>query len=63
MHFIPHFEMSYIKERYGLNSSDFPESNKKYLQSLSLPFYPSMSEDDSDYVIETVIKLAKLNRR
>lgn len=63
MHFIPHFEMSYIKERYGLNSSDFPESNKKYLQSLSLPFYPSMSEDDSDYVIEKVIKLAKLNRR
>ena len=63
MHFIPHFEMSYIKERYGLNSFDFPESNKKYLQSLSLPFYPSMSEDDSDYVIETVIKLAKLNRR
>lgn len=63
MHFIPHFEMSYIKERYGLNSSDFSESNKKYLQSLSLPFYPSMSEDDSDYVIETVIKLAKLNRR
>ena len=55
--------MSYIKERYGLNSSDFPESNKKYLQSLSLPFYPSMSEDDSDYVIEKVIKLAKLNRR
>ena len=63
MHFIPHFEMSYIKERYGLNSSDFPESNKKYLQSLSLPFYPSMSEGDADYVIETVIKLAKLNRR
>ncbi|MGI5063259.1 DegT/DnrJ/EryC1/StrS aminotransferase family protein [Treponema denticola] len=63
MHFIPHFEMSYIKERYGLNSFDFPESNKKYLQSLSLPFYPSMSEDDSDYVIEKVIKLAKLNRR
>ncbi|UTC67205.1 MULTISPECIES: DegT/DnrJ/EryC1/StrS aminotransferase family protein [unclassified Treponema] len=63
MHFIPHFEMTYIKERYGLNSSDFPESNKKYLQSLSLPLYPSMSEDDSDYVIETVIKLAKLNRR
>ncbi|UTC64196.1 DegT/DnrJ/EryC1/StrS aminotransferase family protein [Treponema sp. OMZ 788] len=63
VHFIPHFEMSYIKERYGLDSSDFPESNKKYLQSLSLPFYPSMSEEDSDYVIETIIKLAKLNRR
>ena len=63
MHFIPHFEMSYIKERYGLNSSDFPESNKKYLQSLSLPFYPSMVDEDIDYVVETVINLAKLNRR
>jgi len=63
MHFIPHFEMSYIKEKYGLNSSDFPESNKKYLQSLSLPFYPSMVDEDIDYVVETVINLAKLNRR
>lgn len=63
MHFIPHFEMTYIKNRYGLSSRDFPESAAKYAQSISLPFYPSMSEEDTDYVIETVIKTGERFKR
>lgn len=63
MHFIPHFEMTFIKDRYKLKESDFPECNTKYMQSFSLPFYPSMSDDDVDYVIKTVIKTGEENRR
>lgn len=59
MHFIPHFEMTYIKNRYRLDRKDFPESYLKYSQSLSLPFYPAMSENDSSYVISTVLKTAE----
>ncbi|WP_024468522.1 DegT/DnrJ/EryC1/StrS family aminotransferase [Treponema pedis] len=63
MHFIPHFEMTYIKKRYGLNGADFPESRLKYEQSLSLPFYPSMSNEDIEYVTDTVLKIGEANKR
>ncbi len=63
VHFIPHFEMTYIKKRYNLDKKDFPESYLKYSQSLSLPFYPSMSESDSGYVINTVLKTAEKYKR
>ncbi|WP_038108902.1 DegT/DnrJ/EryC1/StrS family aminotransferase, partial [Treponema pedis] len=61
--FIPHFEMTYIKKRYGLNGADFPESRLKYEQSLSLPFYPSMSNEDIEYVTDTVLKIGEANKR
>ncbi len=63
VHFIPHFEMTYIKNRYGLNRSDFPESYLKYMQSISLPFYPAMTDADIDYVIGTVLKIGEAYRR
>ncbi len=63
MHFIPHFKMSYMKNRYNLKDEDFPESNLKYMQSLSLPFFPAMQDEDINYVIETVIKTGEENKR
>lgn len=63
MHFIPHFEMTYIKNRYNLCNNDFPETYSKYIQSISLPFYPDMPEDYSDYVIETILKTVNKFKR
>ncbi len=63
VHFIPHFKMSYFKNRYNLNDSDFPESNLKFLQSLSLPFFPSMTDEQVDYVIDAVIKTGEENKK
>ncbi len=63
MHFIPHFKMSYMQKKYGLKAEDFPETNIKYMQSLSLPFFPSMTDEDVDYVIDTVIKTGEENKR
>lgn len=63
MHFIPHFEMTYIKNRYNLCNNNFPETYSKYIQSISLPFYPDMPEDYSDYVIETILKTVNKFKR
>lgn len=63
MHFIPHFEMTFIKKRYGIGAKDFPEAFKKYKETISLPFYPSMTQEEIDYVIQTIIETGEANKR
>lgn len=59
VHFIPHFKLSFLKERYNLSAQDFPNAAAHYSESISLPFWPDMSDDDVQYVIDTVINTAK----
>ena len=63
VHFIPHFELTFLKERYGLRAQDFPNAAAHYAQSISLPFWPDMSDEDVQYVIDTVIDTAKKFRK
>jgi len=63
VHFIPHFELTFLKERYGLCAQDFPNAAALYAQSISLPFWPDMTDEDVQYVIDTVIDTAKKFRR
>ena len=63
VHFIPHFEMTFLKERYGLRAQDFPNAVAHYAQSISLPFWPDMTDEDVQYVIDTVIDTAKKFRK
>lgn len=59
VHFIPHFEFTFLKERYALRAEDFPNAAAHYAESISLPFWPDMSDEDVQYVIDTVIATAK----
>ena len=63
VHFIPHFEMTYFKKRYDLDRKDFPEASQRYKTTISLPFWPGMSEAQIYRVIETVIQTAKNNSK
>ena len=63
VHFIPHFEFSFIKKKYNIDRSAFPESYKKFSETISLPFYPYMKDDDVEYVIQNVLDIIKENRR
>lgn len=63
VHFIPHFELTFLKKRYALRAQDFPNAAAHYAQSISLPFWPDMSDEDVQYVIDTVIDTAKKFRR
>ena len=57
VHFIPVHKHPYYKERYGYRESDYPVANRVFEQSLSLPIYPDMSEEEVEYVIENVVEL------
>lgn len=62
MHFIPHFELTYFRERYGLAAADFPNAHRRYLTTVSLPFWPGMTEAAADRVIDTVREAAGRHR-
>ena len=59
VHFIPHFELTFLRERYRLRAQDFPNAAALYAHSISLPFWPDMTDEDVAYVIDTVIATAK----
>lgn len=63
MHFIPHFELTYFRKRYGLSASDFPNANRRYRTTISLPFWPDMGDSAATRVIETVIAVAARHRK
>jgi dTDP-4-amino-4,6-dideoxygalactose transaminase len=48
IHHHPHYRV------YGWRPGDFPHAEYYYERTLSLPLYPSMTDDDVDYVIEAV---------
>lgn len=59
VHFIPHFEFTYIKEQLGVQAKDFPQAAAKYANTITLPFWPDMSDENIAYVIDTVIQTGK----
>lgn len=61
MHFIPHYRLSYLKKMYGLRAQDFPHAKKQFENTITLPLWPDMSQEDIDRVISTVIDTGKQN--
>ncbi|QNK39919.1 DegT/DnrJ/EryC1/StrS family aminotransferase [Caproicibacter fermentans] len=54
VHFIPVTSMSYYQKRYGFKKEDFPNTEKNYERIISLPLYPSLSDEETDYIIDAV---------
>jgi len=53
VHYIPiHLQPWYAK--LGFKPGDFPASESYYKRALTIPLYPSMSEDEQDYVVKSL---------
>lgn len=57
VHFIPIHKHPFYQKKYGFNSGDYPVSNSVFDKSLSLPIYPSMNDEDVEYIIKSVLGL------
>lgn len=53
VHYIPMHIQPYFRT-LGFNPGDFPEAEKYYENTISLPMFPGLSEKDQDYVIDTL---------
>jgi len=63
VYYIPLYEFSYYKNKYQLNSKDFPIADDIYKHMISIPMYPAMTKEDVEYVIETISNLIIENRK
>ena len=62
VHFIPIFHFTYWKELYpDFTAKNYPNAETQYSQTISIPLYPDMPQEQVDYVINTVIKLGTEN--
>lgn len=62
VHFIPIFHFTYWKELYpDFTAKNYPNAENQYSQTISIPLYPDMPQEQVDYVINTVIKIGTEN--
>ena len=59
LHYIPIHLLSYYKNKYSLKVNDFPNALKAYQQVLSLPIYHSLSDEEVQYICNTVKEISK----
>ena len=53
VHYIPVHWMPYYQQR-GWKAGDFPHAEHYYQRCLSLPMYPTLTEEEQEYVVEMV---------
>jgi len=56
LHYIPVHTQPYY-QKLGFNWGDFPNSENYYKKAISLPMFPTLTEDEQSYAIEIVKKL------
>ena len=55
VHYIPLHIMAYYKKRYGYKPQDFPNALERFRRTVSIPLYPSLTEEEIRYIIDKVI--------
>ena len=54
VHYKPINMLSYYKENYKLNQSDFSNANYLFSSIISLPIYPLMIDSEVDYIVDSI---------
>lgn len=63
VHFIPIFHFTYWKELYpDFTAENFPNAERQYNRTISIPLYPDMTDEQSDYVIKTILEIGNANK-
>lgn len=58
IHYIPCHLMPYYRQ-FGWNEGDMPDSEKYYKHCISLPMYPTLTDDEQKYVISKIYEFFK----
>lgn len=57
VHYKPIHRLKYYKERYALSPDRFPNAERRWQGTFSLPIYPSLTDSELDYIAATVCQL------
>ena len=53
IHYIPSHLMPYYQEQ-GNKKGDFPHAEKYYSRCISIPMFPTLKQEEQEFVIETI---------
>ena len=59
VHYIPVHLQPYYSKNYGFKKGDYPNAEYYYEHELSIPMYPRMTNEEVNYVIESIKSLTK----
>tara|TARA_X000001036_G_C20587000_1_gene769172 strand:- start:42 stop:1169 length:1128 start_codon:yes stop_codon:yes gene_type:complete len=59
VHYKPIHLFTYYQKRYGYSNGNFPEAEKLYNSTISLPFYPDLKNNEINYIISVISSLSK----
>tara|TARA_Y100000588_G_scaffold21360_2_gene21549 strand:+ start:7745 stop:9874 length:2130 start_codon:yes stop_codon:yes gene_type:complete len=59
VHYIPIHLLGYYKRNFGYKQGDFPVAEKCYQESLSIPLYPSLSDEEVDKCIKDIAAIIR----
>lgn len=62
-YYIPLYEFSYYKKRFGLKAKNFPVTNFVFRNLITLPLYPKMKPNDIRYIIKRLTSTISKNRK
>ena len=54
VHYIPVHLLGYYKRRYGYKRGDFPVTEHFYDRAVSIPLYPSLTDEEVEKVVENI---------
>ncbi|MBT3180815.1 MAG: DegT/DnrJ/EryC1/StrS aminotransferase family protein [Candidatus Marinimicrobia bacterium] len=57
VHYKPIHMLDYYHKKLGYKSDDFPRSKDLFESVISLPLYPSLTQDELEYIISTIHEL------
>jgi dTDP-4-amino-4,6-dideoxygalactose transaminase len=57
VHYKPLFHMTYYKETYQLHAKDFPNAERIWQGTVSLPIFPGLTKNELDYIVKTIISI------
>ena len=57
VHYKPLHQMTYYKERYHLNATDYPDAERTWQGNVSLPIFAFMKEEELAYICDTIKRL------
>jgi perosamine synthetase len=63
VHFIPLYRHPFYKKNFSFDARDFPNSEWFYEREVSLPIYPSLSDKEQEFVIESILDICKKWKR
>ena len=59
VHWMPRHLHPYYREKYGYRENDFPQASAIWKTLVSLPIYPGMRQEETDYVIDNIRDLCE----